>query len=167
MIAASDKAAIHMISAWACERSPGRAPRIQTTGWNGRRAHTAWIMFASHSRQPRRPPSTSSVWGCLPAVCTEFGKNGSGKTTLLKVMAGLYEPRVGRVLVDGADLAHVSRAQLADWIGYIPPDTYFFRGTIHENIAHGKVGASEYDVIATARRAVEQRRKGWIYHRGP
>lgn len=87
--------------------------------------------------------------GGLHAV---VGRNGSGKTTLLKLMSGLYAPQAGRVLIDGIDIAQVSRRQLSDWIGFVPLEVDFFHGSISENISFGKAGgASDDEVIAAAR----------------
>jgi ATP-binding cassette, subfamily C, bacterial LapB len=84
------------------------------------------------------------------------GANGSGKTTLLKVILGLYAPTEGRVLVDGIDIAQISREDRARWYGYMPQDCRLFAGTIRDNIARGTAGddtADDQRVIAAARRA--------------
>jgi ATP-binding cassette subfamily C protein LapB len=78
------------------------------------------------------------------------GRNGSGKTTLLKVMQGLYPPSKGRVLLDGADIAQLTRAQLAGWIGYAPQECVLFSGTIRDNIARPKPEASDAEILAAA-----------------
>jgi ATP-binding cassette subfamily C protein LapB len=64
------------------------------------------------------------------------GRNGSGKTTLLKIIQGLYPPTSGCVLLDGADIAQFSRAELAQWMGYVPQDCVLFAGTVRDNIIH-------------------------------
>ncbi|MSO89021.1 MAG: ATP-binding cassette domain-containing protein [Rhodospirillaceae bacterium] len=81
------------------------------------------------------------------------GKNGSGKTTLLKLIQGLYQPTSGRVLLDGADIAQFSREDLARWIGYVPQDGILFSGTIRDNIAKGKPGATDEEIVVAARMA--------------
>ena len=93
--------------------------------------------------------SVSILPGGLHAI---VGRNGSGKTTLLKLMAGLYQPQSGRVLIDGVDIEQVSRRQLSEWIGFVPLAVDFFRGSISDNIAYGKAGgAADDEVIAAAR----------------
>jgi ATP-binding cassette, subfamily C, bacterial LapB len=63
-----------------------------------------------------------------------IGRNGSGKSTLLKLMQGLYRPAAGRVLLDGADIAQFTRAELAGWCGYVPQECVLFAGTVRDNI---------------------------------
>ncbi len=65
------------------------------------------------------------------------GKNGSGKSTLLKLLAGLYSPLRGRILIDGADIGQFSRKDLAGWIGYLPQDCLLFAESIRKNIQIG------------------------------
>ena len=78
------------------------------------------------------------------------GRNGSGKTTLLKVMRGLYVPADGRLLLDGADLAQFTRAQLTRWIGYQSQETVLFGGTLRENIAMAMPEASDEEIVRAA-----------------
>jgi len=88
--------------------------------------------------------------GALHAL---VGRNGSGKTTLLKLIQGLYRPAEGRVLLDGADVAQFSRAELARWIGYVPQETFLFAASIRDNIAIGHPDADDAAILAAARAA--------------
>lgn len=63
-----------------------------------------------------------------------LGSNGSGKSTLLRVLAGLYEPNGGRVLIDGVDMAQVHPRDLRRGIGYLGQDVRLFAGTIRDNL---------------------------------
>ncbi|MEC9266389.1 MAG: peptidase domain-containing ABC transporter [Pseudomonadota bacterium] len=81
------------------------------------------------------------------------GKNGSGKTTLFKILAGLYPPESGRILLDGADIAQFPRRQLARWIGYMPQEVVMFTGSIRENIVMGDEGGTDEDAVEAAKRA--------------
>jgi ABC-type bacteriocin/lantibiotic exporter with double-glycine peptidase domain len=81
------------------------------------------------------------------------GRNGSGKTTLLKLMQGLYRADEGRVLLDGADIAQFTRAQLARWIGYVPQETVLFSGSVRENLAVGQPDASDEKILEAAKLA--------------
>ncbi len=81
------------------------------------------------------------------------GHNGSGKTTLLKLMQGLYRPEDGRVLLDGADLEQFSRRELARWIGYVPQETFLFRGSVRDNLVAGREGVTDDQIVDAATRA--------------
>jgi len=78
------------------------------------------------------------------------GRNGSGKTTLLKVIQGLYPPKSGRVLLDGADIAQFTRLELAHWMGYVPQESVLFAGTVRDNIIHRYPDASDEEIIKAA-----------------
>lgn len=80
-----------------------------------------------------------------------MGRNGCGKTTLLKVLLGLYRPDDGRVLLDGADIAQFTRAELATWMGYVPQECVLFSGSIRDNIVHGMPAASDAQVLEAAK----------------
>jgi ATP-binding cassette, subfamily C, bacterial LapB len=66
-----------------------------------------------------------------------LGRNGSGKTTLEKIIAGLYEPSRGTVLIDGIDIRQLDPAELRRNIGYVSQDVNLFYGSLRENIAMG------------------------------
>jgi len=79
-----------------------------------------------------------------------LGRNGSGKTTLLKLIMGLYRPYAGRVLLDDADVAQFARADLSEWIGYVPQDTVLFSGTIRDNVVKGAEDVVDDEAIVRA-----------------
>lgn len=81
------------------------------------------------------------------------GKNGSGKSTLFKLLAGLYQPESGRILLDGADIAQFPRRQLAGWVGYMPQEIVMFSGSVKDNIAMGVGDIGDEDVLRAAERA--------------
>ncbi len=58
-----------------------------------------------------------------------LGPVGAGKTTLLRLLSGMYKPQEGRVLLDGVDIAHISKPVLAESIGYLQQDGRLFSGT--------------------------------------
>ncbi|MGV0577055.1 ABC transporter ATP-binding protein [Mycolicibacterium elephantis] len=85
------------------------------------------------------------------------GPTGAGKTTLVNLLMRFYEVDSGRILVDGVDIATVSRASLRSRIGMVLQDTWLFNGTIYENIAYGRPDADEDEVIAAAKAAYVDR----------
>jgi ATP-binding cassette subfamily B multidrug efflux pump len=78
------------------------------------------------------------------------GPTGAGKTTLVNLIMRFYELDGGRITLDGTDIASVPRAQLRSQIGMVLQDAWLFHGTIRENIAYGRPGASEQDIHAAA-----------------
>ncbi len=78
------------------------------------------------------------------------GPSGSGKSTLANLIPRLYDATSGRVLVDGHDVRELGVASLRQWIGIVPQETVLFRGTVAENIAYGKPGASAAEIEAAA-----------------
>jgi ATP-binding cassette subfamily B multidrug efflux pump len=78
------------------------------------------------------------------------GPTGAGKTTLVNLVMRFYEVNAGRILLDGVDTRAMTRHDLRAAVGMVLQDTWLFRGTIADNIAFGKVGATRADVEAAA-----------------
>ena len=78
------------------------------------------------------------------------GETGAGKSTLAKLVARFYDPQQGRVLVDGRDLRDLSSRALRSQLGIVPQEGFLFSGTVRENIAFGRPGASEEEIRAAA-----------------
>lgn len=81
------------------------------------------------------------------------GPSGGGKTTLCHLIPRFYEISGGSILVDGHDIRDVSRASLRRQIGIVQQDVFLFTGTIFDNIAYGKLGASREEVYEAAKKA--------------
>ena len=81
------------------------------------------------------------------------GESGGGKSTIVNLLLGLYEPREGRVEVGGLDTEQLPLDALRSRIGVVFQDASLFSGTIAENIAYGRPGASQEEVADAARRA--------------
>ena len=81
------------------------------------------------------------------------GPTGAGKTTLVNLLLRFYEIDHGRITVDGVDAHDMTRNDLRDLFGMVLQDTWLFSGTIHDNIAYGREGATEDEVRAAAQAA--------------
>jgi ATP-binding cassette subfamily B protein/subfamily B ATP-binding cassette protein MsbA len=81
------------------------------------------------------------------------GKTGAGKSTLMSLQVRFYDPNRGRIEVDGVDLRDLKLHSLREQIGLVLQEPLLFSGTIRDNIAYGKLGASEEEIHDAARAA--------------
>ena len=81
------------------------------------------------------------------------GPTGAGKTTLINLLMRFYEVNDGRILVDGVDIRDMTRESLRNTFGMVLQDTWSFKGTIKENIAYGRMGATDEEIIEAAKAA--------------
>jgi ATP-binding cassette subfamily B protein len=81
------------------------------------------------------------------------GTTGAGKSTLLSLVPRFYDPALGRVLLDGKDLRDITKKSLRAQISIVLQDTLLFSTTVRENIAYGKPGATEEEIIEAAKKA--------------
>ncbi|HXW41104.1 MAG TPA: ABC transporter ATP-binding protein [Xanthobacteraceae bacterium] len=86
-------------------------------------------------------------------VTALVGPSGGGKSTVLNLLLRFYDADAGRILIDGQDVAAVSRRSLRKDIAYVGQIVHLFRGTIRENIAFGKLTAGEAEIVAAAKAA--------------
>ena len=91
----------------------------------------------------------------IPAGATVafVGPSGAGKTTLCSLIPRFYEVDSGQISIDGKDIRSMTRTSLRRQIGIVQQDVFLFAGTIGENIAYGKLDASEDDIWDAAQRA--------------
>ena len=82
-----------------------------------------------------------------------IGASGAGKTTLSNLIARFFDPTGGSILLDGVDLRELTLEQYRSLIGIVEQDVFLFDGTIHDNIAFGRRGATREDVRAAAEAA--------------
>ena len=87
------------------------------------------------------------------ATTALVGPSGGGKSTIIGLLQRFYKPEAGMIRIDGQDIASVDLASLRDRIAFVSQDVYLFRGSIRENIALGREGAGEHDIVAAAQKA--------------
>jgi len=81
------------------------------------------------------------------------GHTGAGKTTLVNLLMRFYDVDQGAIRIDGVDIRTLKRGALRRTFGMVLQDTWLFSGTIRENIAYGREGASDNDIVKAARAA--------------
>ncbi len=86
-------------------------------------------------------------------VVALLGPTGSGKSTIINLLPRFYDPTSGRITVDGYDLRAVTLASLREQIGIVLQETTLFAATVGENVAFGKPGATQEEIVAAARAA--------------
>ena len=78
------------------------------------------------------------------------GHTGAGKSTIAKLLARFYDPREGRITIDGHDLRDVTQASLRQQLGIVPQEGFLFAGTVTDNIAFGRPDATPDQVVQAA-----------------
>ena len=81
------------------------------------------------------------------------GATGGGKSTIVSLIPRFYDPTAGKVKIDGVDIRQYKLQPLRDQIGYVLQETVLFRGTIRDNIAYGRAGATNDDIVEAAKLA--------------
>ncbi len=115
------------------------------------RVEFANVQFAYRADAPvLRSMSFVAQSGQVTAL---VGPSGGGKSTVLNLLLRFYDIGSGRIVIDGQDIAGVSRGSLRHAIAYVGQITHLFRGSIRDNIALGKLGASEAEIVAAAKAA--------------
>lgn len=117
---------------------------------------TARIEFRDvrFSYRPGEPTLRGMTFTAEPGRMTALvGPSGGGKSTVFNLLLRFYEVEAGAILIDGQNLAAVSRKSVREQIAYVGQDVFLFHGTIRDNILVGRPGASNDDVIAAAKAA--------------
>jgi ABC-type multidrug transport system fused ATPase/permease subunit len=117
-----------------------------------------WFSYSLDGQESAAAADDEADWALLdvsvqvPAGQTLalVGETGAGKSTLAKLVARFYDPQRGVVRVDGADLHELSSRCLRSQFGIVPQEAFLFSGTVRENIAFGRPGASEEEIRAAA-----------------
>jgi len=129
------------------QETPDAVPLPPTRG-HVRFEDVSFVYFGRHR------VLTDVVFQALPGqVIALLGATGSGKSTVINLIPRFYDPTEGRITIDGHDIRHVTLNSLRDQIGIVLQDTTLFATTIRENIAFGRPGASEEEIIEAARAA--------------
>jgi ATP-binding cassette subfamily B protein len=106
----------------------------------------------SFSYDPERPLIEHLTLTAEPGSTVAIvGPTGAGKTTMVNLVMRFYDPQSGRILIDGVDIASIPRGALRSRIGMVLQDTWLFAGTIRDNIAYGRPGATEEQILEAAR----------------
>ncbi|MGY2989898.1 MULTISPECIES: ABC transporter ATP-binding protein [Bradyrhizobium] len=108
----------------------------------------------SFAYRPGEPVLNRMSFVAEPGKVTALvGPSGGGKSTVLALLLRFYETREGDILIDGQPISSVSRKSLRQQTAYVGQDVYLFRDTIRANIAFGKQGASEQEIVDAAKAA--------------
>ena len=135
------------------------------------------------SRATSASSMSASATASLPDVLHDFdldvpagttvalvGHTGAGKSTIAKLLARFYDPRDGRITIDGTDLRDVTQESLRRQLGIVPQEGFLFAGSIAENIAFGRPSASRAEIEQAAEAVgadcVRHRPAGGLRHRG-
>jgi ATP-binding cassette subfamily B protein/subfamily B ATP-binding cassette protein MsbA len=87
------------------------------------------------------------------SVVALVGASGAGKTTLTDLVARFYDPTSGRILLNGMDLRKIRLKSFRSLLGIVQQEVFLFDGTVRDNIAYGRIQASEAEVVDAAQRA--------------
>ena len=130
------------------EEDPPQAPELEVT--NGR-VEFRDVVFGYRSGEPvLHSISFVAEAGKTTAL---VGRSGGGKSTVMNLILRLYEAGTGQILCDGQDTATVALASLRQQIGYVAQENFLFKGSVRDNIAMGRPGASEDEIVAAAKAA--------------
>jgi ATP-binding cassette subfamily B protein len=115
------------------------------------RVEFATVNFAY---RPGEPVLRNFSFVAEPSKVTALvGHSGGGKSTVLNMILRFYDVQDGRITIDGQDIAAVSRRSLRRQIAYVGQDVHLFTGSIRDNIAFGRPGATDAEIEAAARAA--------------
>ncbi|MBP0452626.1 ABC transporter ATP-binding protein [Kitasatospora sp. RG8] len=110
-------------------------------------------VFFRYPPTPRWALSDVSFHVDAGEIVALVGESGAGKSTIAKLLLRFYDPEHGAVRIDGCDLRELRLADLRDNVAVLLQDALVIHGTVRENIAYGRPGVSDADIVAAARAA--------------
>ena len=120
----------------------------------GQPAGEVALEHVSFRYQPEKPLITDFDLEARPGQTIAIvGPTGAGKTTIVNLLMRFYEIDAGRICLDGINAGDLRREDVRRVFGMVLQDTWLFTGTIRDNIAYGKVGASSDEIVAAAQAA--------------
>ena len=134
-----------ILDAPASEKSDEGLPSLRVS--HGRVAfRDVWFAY-----RPDEPVIRGLSFVAEPGKVTALvGPSGGGKSTVLSLLLRLYEPNRGTISIDDQDITAVSRHALRRQLAYVGQDVFLFRGSIRDNIALGRPGATDDEIVAAA-----------------
>jgi ATP-binding cassette subfamily B protein len=125
---------------------PGAKPLVVTKG----RIEFADVDFGYGSETVLKGVNFVAEGGQTTAIA---GPSGAGKSTIISLIPRFYDPRHGRILIDGQDVRHVTKKSLRENLAYVSQAPLLFEGTIRDNIRYGRPGATDAEIEEAARLA--------------
>ena len=138
-------------------QAPGPHPQPTSPGYprpRPRRGLPVCLTDVTHAHRPGQSVLTRATLhvGAGELLCVT-GPSGAGKSTLLSLLVRLADPQSGRIAIGGHDIAGLSLHHLRQLVTLVPQDPWLHSGTIAENIAYGRPGATRPEILAAAERA--------------
>ena len=131
------------------ERRSWTPGRVELKDVKGHVTYEEWIFDYNDDEEVLSHVSFDIPAGRSVAL---VGPSGGGKTTICSLLPRFYDVTGGKVSIDGKDVSHVTLKSLRSMIGIVQQDVYLFCGTVKENIAYGKPGASMEEIMDAAKR---------------
>ena len=139
---------LEIIDSPASEPSDDNKPPLQLT--QGR----VELRDVTFSYRPDEPVLKRMSFVAEPGQTTALvGPSGGGKSTVLALLLRLYEVDRGAIVIDNQIISDCSRTSLRQQTAYVGQDVYLFRGSVRENIAFGRIGVTEDEIVAAAKAA--------------
>jgi ATP-binding cassette subfamily B protein len=142
---------VELLNTRSLIEDPGQRPVDEAADRPGLRLEHVQFCYPTRRDQPALNDFSLDIEsGCSLAL---VGPSGAGKSTLFELLQRFYDPQGGRILLDGVDIRELGLHQLREHIALVPQQPALFTGDVRYNIAYGRTGAEEPEIIAAARAA--------------